>query len=194
MKTSFFEIFKVGIGPSSSHTVGPMRAANDFVTSLYDRGVLEHVHKLQVKLYGSLALTGLGHGTDGAILLGLCGEVPDQVEPDTVQRRLEVIRATQSLVLRNIHPIHFEESRDLLFLKDQILSGHSNGMRFQAFDEANAELAQQVYYSIGGGFIEREGEASLDKPLKLVPYPFTSADELLRIGEEHGQLVLTSLK
>jgi L-serine dehydratase len=186
VKTSFFEIFKVGIGPSSSHTVGPMRAANDFVTSLYDRGVLEHVNKLQVKLYGSLALTGLGHGTDGAILLGLCGEVPDQVEPDTVQRRLEVIRATQSLVLRNIHPIHFEESRDLLFLKDQILSGHSNGMRFQAFDEANAELAQQVYYSIGGGFIEREGEASLDKPLKPVPYPFTSADELLRIGEEHG--------
>lgn len=186
VKTSFFEIFKVGIGPSSSHTVGPMRAANDFVGSMDNRGVLGQARRIHVKLYGSLALTGLGHGTDGAILLGLCGEVPDQVEPDTVQRRLEVIRATQSLALRNIHPIHFEESRDLLFLKDQVLTGHSNGMRFHAFDDANAELAQQVYYSIGGGFIVREGEPSLEKPMNSVPYPFTSADELLRIGEEHG--------
>jgi L-serine dehydratase len=186
VKTSFFEIFKVGIGPSSSHTVGPMRAANDFVASLEDRGVMKQVCKLQVKLYGSLALTGLGHRTDSAILLGLCGEVPDQIEPDTIEGRLEVIRETQSLLLRNIHPIHFEESRDLLFLKDQILSGHSNGMRFLAFDQANAELAQQVYYSIGGGFIVREGEASLEKTIKPVPYPFASADELLRIGEERG--------
>lgn len=186
MKTSFFEIFKVGIGPSSSHTVGPMRAANDFVASLEDRSVLEHVRKLQVKLYGSLALTGRGHRTDSAILLGLCGEVPDQVEPDTVEVRLEVIRETQSLQLRNIHPIHFEESRDMLFLKDQILPGHSNGMRFLAFDDANSELAKQVYYSIGGGFIVKEGEATIDKSMKPVPYPFASADELLRIGEERG--------
>ena len=189
MKTSLFEIFKVGIGPSSSHTVGPMRAAGDFVAMLGARSALISVRRVQVELYGSLALTGKGHGTDRAILLGLCGEVPDRVDPESIEPRLAAIRSIHSLPLRGVQPITFDESRDLLFHKDQTLPEHSNGMRFRAFDNMGAELAQQVYYSLGGGFIVREGEPSSATSVKAVPYPFASADELLRIGEKHNMAI-----
>jgi L-serine dehydratase len=189
VKTSLFEIFKVGIGPSSSHTMGPMRAACDFARELERKGLLRIVNRVQAELYGSLALTGKGHGTDRAILLGLCGEVPDQIDPNSVDPRLAAIRKSQSLELGGIRAIHFDEASDLQFHKDQTLTAHSNGMRFRAFDEAGAEMAQQVYYSIGGGFILREGEIGASRPLPPVPYPFSSADELLRIGDDNGMTI-----
>jgi L-serine dehydratase len=189
VKTSLFEIFKIGIGPSSSHTVGPMRAAGDFIAELDRQGQTARVQRLQAELYGSLALTGIGHATDRAILLGLSGEVPDQVDPNSIEPLIAAIRSTRSLRLRGIRTIPFEESRDLVFHKDQTLNAHSNGMRFRAFDEAGSEIAQQVYYSIGGGFIVRERETGSSRQLAAAPYPFSSADELLSIGVEYHMAI-----
>jgi len=189
LKTSIFEIFKVGIGPSSSHTMGPMRAAEHFTTILESKSVLGSVQRVQAELYGSLALTGHGHGTDRAILLGLSGEVPDQVDPETIEPRLATIRSNKTVHLRGKRAIPFEEARDLLFHREQTLAQHSNGMRFRAFGESTAELAHQVYFSIGGGFILREGETAASRAVVAVPFPFTSADELLRIGEESGMSI-----
>jgi L-serine dehydratase len=189
VKTSLFEIFKIGIGPSSSHTVGPMRAASDFVATLGARGLLILVRRLQIELYGSLALTGKGHGTDRAIILGLCGELPDRIDPEMIEPRLAAIRSVQSLPLRGVQPVAFDESRDLLFHKGQTLPGHSNAMRFRAFNDVGADLAQQVYHSVGGGFIVREGDSSSARSAASVPYPFASADELLRIGRERGMAI-----
>jgi len=186
VKTSLFEIFKIGIGPSSSHTVGPMRAAGDFVRSLSRDGLLGRVERLGTELYGSLALTGLGHGTDRAILLGLSGELPDLVEPESIERRVEAIRASGTIDLGGVHRIPFDEPVDLVFHKDQVLSKHSNGMRFRAWDVGGMELAREVYYSIGGGFIERDGEEPYSQEVSAVPYPFSSARELLSRGEESG--------
>jgi L-serine dehydratase len=166
-----------------------MRAAGDFVAVLGAQSALLPVRRVQIDLYGSLALTGKGHGTDWAVILGLCGEVPDRVDPETIEPRLAVIRDVRSLPLRGVQPIAFDESHDLLFHKDQTLRGHSNGMRFRAFDDVGAELAQQVYYSIGGGLIVREGEPASARSVKVVPYPFASADELLHIGEERGMAI-----
>jgi L-serine dehydratase len=163
-----------------------MRAAGDFVAMLGAHSLLLSVRGLQIDLYGSLALTGKGHGTDWALILGLCGDVPDRVDPETIARRLVAIRSAHSLPLRGVQPIAFDESRDLVFHKDQALPGHSNGMRFRAFDDSGSELAQQIYYSIGGGFIVREGEAASARSVTAVPYPFANADELLRVGEERG--------
>jgi len=189
VRTSIFEIFKIGIGPSSSHTMGPMRAAADFVATLARRELLLNTKRVQIDLYGSLALTGRGHGTDGAILLGLCGELPDVIDPDTIAPSLERIRSAGALPLRGVHPIQFDESRDLIFQKEHTLPGHSNGMRFHALDGNNSLLAEQVYYSIGGGFILREGEEQLPAAPMTVPYSFSSADELLRIGDERRMAI-----
>jgi L-serine dehydratase len=188
VKTSLFEIFKVGIGPSSSHTVGPMRAAADFVGELNREGLLQCVTRLQAELYGSLALTGKGHGTDRAILLGLSGEVPDKVDPESIEPKLLAIRQSQSLELGGIRTIAFNELTDVAFHNDQVLPGHSNGMRFRALAD-ETEIAKRVYYSIGGGFFLREGETPGSRPLKPVPYPFSSADQLLHIGHEHGRAI-----
>lgn len=185
VKTSLFEIFKIGIGPSSSHTVGPMRAAWDFVRSLETHGLLPDVARVQIELYGSLALTGKGHGTDRAILLGLSGEVPEEVDPEFVEPHLEAIRASRKVDLFGAQTIPFEESRDLLFYRDKLLPSHSNGLRFRAFDDAGRELAGQVYYSTGGGFIEKQGEPRALLSSVPVPYPFSSAGELLAIGNAH---------
>jgi len=184
VKTSLFEIFKIGIGPSSSHTVGPMRAAREFATSLDSKNLLRRVTRVQVELYGSLALTGQGHGTDRAVQLGLIGEFPDTIEPETIEPRLASIRSTQTLQILGKHGVGFEETRDILFHKDKTLPGHSNGMRFRAFDNAAGEIANQVYFSIGGGFIQREGEDTTSQARPEVPHPFGSAEELLRIGDE----------
>jgi L-serine dehydratase len=186
VKTSLFEIFKIGIGPSSSHTVGPMRAAGNFVRSLSSGGLLGRVERLGAELYGSLALTGLGHGTDRAILLGLSGELPDLVEPESIERHLETIRARRAIDLGGVHRILFDEPRDLLFHKDQVLAKHSNGMRFRAWDAGGTEIAREVFYSIGGGFIVREGEEPSLQEASAVPYPFSSAGELLARGEQSG--------
>src|SRR5262245_7609453 len=133
MKTSLFEIFKIGIGPSSSHTVGPMRAAASFAAHLGDQGLLAATTRVEANLYGSLALTGHGHGTDRAILLGLSGELPDQVAPESIEPKLAAIRTSKTLPLAATTSIPFDEKLDLLFQKDKTLPFHSNGMQFRAF-------------------------------------------------------------
>jgi L-serine dehydratase len=155
---SVFDLFKIGIGPSSSHTVGPMRAARMFVEDLQTNGALEN---LTFKSSSSvLQLTGKGHGTDRAILLGLEGEMPEAVDPDDIEARLVKIRNASAISLLKIHPITFDEKRQLIFHHDKSLPLHPNGMRFTAFDSAQKILAQQVYYSVGGGFVVQEQEAA----------------------------------
>ncbi len=186
MRTSLFEIFKIGIGPSSSHTVGPMRAAVAFAASLRDGGILERTVRVEASLYGSLALTGHGHGTDRAVLLGLSGELPDQIAPESIEPKLTAIRSSKHLKLAGSRDIAIDETRDLLFHKDKTLAFHSNGMRYRAFDANGAVVADQVYYSIGGGFILREGESTEAHVKALVKYPFSSAAELLKTGADTG--------
>jgi len=166
--------------------MGPMRAAADFARGLETRGELAHVARVQVELYGSLALTGRGHGTDRAILLGLSGELPDAIEPETIEPKLTAIRGAKKLMLAGLGEIAFDEATDLLWHKDKTLAAHSNGMRFTAFDAGGTVIATQVYFSIGGGFILREGENAGAKVVKPVPFLFSSADELLQIGDERG--------
>jgi L-serine dehydratase len=183
MQTSLFDLFKVGIGPSSSHTVGPMRAAYRFVENLSDNGLLPKVAGVQTELFGSLALTGLGHGTDRGLLLGLLGKQPDTVDPIEIPGLIDGIRKSRLLPLLGLHSVPFE-SVDFVFDKETLLPGHSNAMRFRAIDGSGQILATKVYYSIGGGFIIEEGERRPETQLRIVPYPFGSADELLRLGEE----------
>jgi len=231
VKTSIFEIFKVGVGPSSSHTVGPMRAARRFAEDLEERGWLDllpndptegllrlatlaqdlgcgierpqnaststplptvaalrmtpqiSVGRVKVELFGSLALTGHGHATDRAVLLGLSGEEPETIDPATIEEKVATIRERRELRLLGKGAIPFQEDDDLLFLKTQTLPGHSNGMRFTALDKSGAELYSAIFYSVGGGFIQREGEDAGKSELKEPPFPFSSADELLAIGE-----------
>ena len=185
MNTSIFEIFKIGIGPSSSHTVGPMRAAREFALGLQEDGLLDRVARVRVELYGSLALTGRGHGTDRAVLLGLLGEVPDEVDPSVIDEKIRRIRESQQLRVLAVRELSFLEDRDLLFHKDRILPGHPNAMRFSVLDASTQQLQTAVYYSVGGGFISREGEPAVSRnKLTPPPHPFSSAAELLRIGDE----------
>lgn len=187
MKTSLFEIFKTGIGPSSSHTVGPMRAALAFVAALENKNLFKRIRRVQTDLYGSLALTGRGHATDRAVLLGLSGEFPDQVDPAEIEPLVNGIRTAHSLLLGGLHAIPYQEPLDLLFHRDKTLPAHPNGMSFSAFDERGIELSKEVYYSVGGGFIKTEAEmqgAQPDADSKKVPYPFKSAADLLRVGEQ----------
>jgi L-serine dehydratase len=187
VKTSLFEIFRIGIGPSSSHTVGPMRAAEVFVKTLENKSLLGRVRRVRTDLYGSLALTGRGHATDRAVLLGLSGELPDQVDPAMIGPMMDAIRTAHSLLLGGVHAIPFDESLDLLFHKDSTLPAHPNAMSFCAFDERGIQLWKEVYYSVGGGFIKTEAEmqgAQPDTDSNEVPYPFKSAADLLRIGQE----------
>jgi L-serine dehydratase len=186
MNTSLFDIFKIGIGPSSSHTVGPMRAARRFAFELETDKLLKTTVRVRCELYGSLALTGVGHATDHAVLLGLCGLEPDTVEPSSIGNRISTIRASQLLPLLDARAIAFVEADDLLFHRDQTLPFHPNGMRFTAFGVRDETLKTCTYYSVGGGFIIAEGEAgSKDSPVS-VPYPFGSASELLVLATDNG--------
>lgn len=171
MKTSIFELFKIGIGPSSSHTVGPMRAARAFLLGLD----LSAVAKVRAELYGSLALTGIGHGTDRAVILGLAGESPETVEPDRV-------------VSGDSLPFHF----DLVFHRDLVLPGHPNAMRFTAWNAVGEIVSSDVYFSIGGGFIRREGDPIGSQNVYRVPYPFSSAEELLSYGLPIWKLMMAN--
>jgi L-serine dehydratase len=192
MNTSLFELFKIGIGPSSSHTVGPMRAALRFVRELPQLSV---VARVQSELYGSLAHTGIGHGTDRAILLGLSGQQPDTVDPAAIDGMVEQIRRGRKLELNGEAAISFDESTDLRFHRDRMFppdaeaaTSHPNGMRFTAFDRAGEMLARQVFYSVGGGFILSASEfapnpAEKQVAPRQVPYPFRSAAGLLAIAE-----------
>ena len=186
--TSLFELFKIGIGPSSSHTVAPMRAAHAFLRGLQRANAFDQVARVQVDLYGSLALTGVGHGTDSAVLTGLAGETPDSIEPAQHNAILQEA-ADGFLRLGGTRQISFSRASDLLFHKNQMYPDadvvtHPNGVRFSAFDSEENTLADEVFYSIGGGFIvtaERfsaSGAATPDSS-RSVPYPFRSAAELL---------------
>ncbi len=182
MHTSLFDLFKIGIGPSSSHTVGPMRAAHRFVLRLSHSALLTTVRRVQIELFGSLALTGLGHGTDRGILLGLMGKQPEEVDPHEIEACIAAVRARREIVLFNLHGVPFEPE-DFVFHKETVLTGHSNGMRFTAFDRSGNTLDARIFYSVGGGFITEEGETSLGDAKSPVLYPFHSAAELLRVGE-----------
>jgi L-serine dehydratase len=197
MKTSIFDLFKIGIGPSSSHTVGPMRAARQFTTRLRMAGLLPRTSRIKAELFGSLALTGIGHSTDKALLLGLSGEAPELIEPSAIESIIANIRAEGRMPLANERLIRFVEDRDLIFHNDSVLPGHPNGMRFTAYDAAGAVLLEDVYYSVGGGFIVREGDtAAAATPALAVPYPFASGAELLEQANQHGlaiwQIVLAN--
>jgi L-serine dehydratase len=177
---SIFELLKIGVGPSSSHTMGPMLAARQFLLEARAAGYLERVARVGVQLYGSLALTGKGHCTDRAILLGLEGETPETIEPATVEARLERIRGSGRLKLLGEREIAFDEPMDLLFHRDQILPRHPNGMRFTALDSAGDTLAIERYYSLGGGFIARGDEPDDQGQVPVtVPFPFDNAAGLL---------------
>ncbi|HEU4516682.1 MAG TPA: L-serine ammonia-lyase [Steroidobacteraceae bacterium] len=182
MNLSTFEVFKVGVGPSSSHTMGPMLAARYFVTDLEAKGLLERAAEVFVQLYGSLALTGLGHCTDRAILLGLEGHDPSELDPAAMEPTLARIRGTQRIRLAARHEIAFDEPMNLLFHRDQMLPGHSNGMRFTARDAAGQTLLAEEMYSIGGGAVQREGEPEAGAGAGTqaeVPLPFANGEELL---------------
>lgn len=192
--TSLFELFKIGIGPSSSHTVGPMRAALSFASGLQSSGVLPEVARVRVDLYGSLALTGIGHGTDGAILQGLSGHAPNSVTP---AQQADALRraASGSLLLDGERSIAFAGAHDLLFHRSQMYpdagrTTHPNGMRLTAMDGAGATLATETYYSIGGGFIVTaehfsQDESAVPPTSRSVPYPFRSAAELIEVARMH---------
>ncbi len=183
--TSLFDLFKIGIGPSSSHTVGPMRAARRFCVELDAAGMLDRSSRVTVELYGSLALTGHGHGTDRAILLGLLGEQPDKIDPAAVDGILFKVREEQKIALLGKHTVAFHEAQDLLWRRTEMLPDHSNGMRYSACSADGSLLQQKIFYSIGGGFIRAEGEDVAATESTTIPYPFRSAAQLLEIAERH---------
>jgi L-serine dehydratase len=190
MAVSTFDLFKIGVGPSSSHTVGPMRAACRFAQKWLDEsGRLEHVARVRAEVFGSLALTGRGHGTDKAVLMGLEGHMPNLIDPDVIPETLARIRGTGRINLLGKHEIAFEERRDLIMNKRQKLPFHTNGMRFTAFDATGAEIATRDYYSVGGGFVVNQDEAAEDRIVAdttELPYPFHSGAELLAQSERAG--------
>jgi len=188
MAVSVFELFKIGIGPSSSHTVGPMLAAHTFIQRLQNESLLNQVGSLEVKLFGSLAYTGRGHGTDKAVLLGLSGEQPDLVDPDKIDAIVQEIQSSGFIKLAGQFQIGFSEKTDLIFNKREKLPHHTNGMRFTAFDETGEIILQREYYSVGGGFVVNQDEAAADRIVKdatPLPYPFSSGNELLALCASH---------
>jgi L-serine dehydratase len=192
MAVSVFDLFKIGIGPSSSHTVGPMRAARLFVARLAHDGVLPRVARVRAELYGSLGATGKGHGSDKAVLLGLEGEEPDKVDVDAIEARLAAIRAQRRLNLGGVQSIAFDPRSDLAFLL-RALPFHANGLRFVAFDGTGAELAARTYYSVGGGFVVSEEVAADGNAQKriapdttVLPHPFHSGEQLLALTQATG--------
>jgi len=190
MSLSIFDLFTIGIGPSSSHTVGPMRAALRFVESLESHGKLADTARVEVELFGSLGATGKGHGTDRAVLMGLEGETPEAIDPDVVDPHVEAIGRERSLRLLGRHRIGFDPGRDLRFDPETILPLHPNGMRFTAFRAEGPEagvLHQRVYYSVGGGFVVDPETARADELVAdhtPLPHPFRSAADLLAMGVE----------
>ncbi len=189
MAISVFDLFTIGIGPSSSHTVGPMRAALMFVHKLGDSGRIGDVARVSVQLYGSLGATGRGHGTHKAVMLGLEGETPEGVDVDSIPARMESIEKSQSIKLSGKRRISFDSKSDLHFEKRDSLPGHPNGMRFTAFDADGKELLARIYYSVGGGFVVRDNH--IDDPVITesdvdLDYPFESGDQLLAICADSG--------
>ena len=189
MAVSIFDLFKIGIGPSSSHTVGPMRAAATFLQRLSAADCLPRVARVRIDLFGSLGHTGRGHGTDRAVLLGLEGELPDRVDPDHITRRMAEIAEAGRLRLAGEHEITIHLRDDLVFHKRQTLPHHSNGMRFTALDAAGDTLLSRDYYSVGGGFVVNADEAAADRIVAdrtELAYPYRTGDELLAICDNEG--------
>lgn len=194
---SIFELFKVGVGPSSSHTVGPMIAAQRFSSRCQQvPAVASKLNRIQVKLYGSLALTGVGHATDMAILAGLSGCLPDRTEPDVLRDTVDALRRTQSLKIAG-REIPFLESRDLIWLRNEVLPQHPNGMDFSAWSETGTLLLDEKLFSVGGGFIATEEELAITNNTpadaqphgQKVPHPFATAAELLDMARQHGKSI-----
>src|SRR5271166_6492175 len=189
MTISVFDLFKVGIGPSSSHTVGPMKAAGMFARGLRDDGLMPQVRAVRVALYGSLGLTGPGHGSDKAVLLGLEGEQPATVDVDAIPARLEAIKRRGTVRLLGEHEIAFTVGEHLEFNRRKKLGYHPNGMRFTAYDGAGAVIRERAYYSIGGGFVADETAAGSEQTRQSgpdLPYPFTTGAELLAHTRSSG--------
>jgi len=187
MAISVFDLFKVGIGPSSSHTVGPMRAAATFAQALTDQQVLSQTRRVEVRLYGSLSATGVGHATDRACVMGLMGEWPDRVDPTSINGRIQQLRESGRLLLAGQQEIAFNWHTDLLLL-DESLPYHPNAMSLHAYGDTGL-LSEQTYYSVGGGFIIEAAEAASGiAPTSDVqlPYDFSSAVELLALCNKHG--------
>ena len=189
MSISVFDLFSIGIGPSSSHTVGPMRAATYFVASLREKSLLGQTARVKSALFGSLGATGKGHGSVKAVIMGLEGESPETVDIQTMPQRLQAIREANQLLLGGTQAIDFHEDSDLIMHRKKRLPYHPNGLCFEAFDASGKRLLKRCYYSVGGGFVIDESAAADDCQIiedeTKVPYPFNSGDELLALCEKH---------
>lgn len=186
MAVSVFDLFTIGIGPSSSHTVGPMRAAKLFARKAVS--LKSPPLRVQIELFGSLGHTGKGHGSDIAILLGLQGEQPDLIDTESIPEKLKLIRENLKLNLNNEVPIDFDEKRDIIFHRKKVLPDHANGMKFSFFNEQQEIILEKIYYSVGGGFVigeDTEKEPITKMHLKL-PYDFQTGDQLLSMAKESG--------
>lgn len=188
MSISVFDLFTIGIGPSSSHTVGPMKAAKKFVNQLADNGQLDLVKRVSIELFGSLAFTGKGHGTDYAILLGLENNAPDQINPEIVKPHARKIIESNLLSLNGSHDMYFDYLQDCIFNFKELLPMHSNGMRFTVYATNQETIHSSIYYSIGGGFILDEDQASHQHENSTTdfPYPFLTAKSLLECCEKNN--------
>ncbi len=193
MAISVFELFKVGIGPSSSHTVGPMIAAEIFSDELIESGIAKNVTRIKTDLLGSLGATGKGHGSDKAILLGLGGNHPETVDVDSIDTALQIIRDTKTLTLKSGHSVKFNEAKDLVMHRRKSLPFHPNAMCFEAFDDNGDSILKRTFYSVGGGFVLDENAAEDDNPIisddTTLPYAFTTGDELLALSEKHDKTI-----
>jgi len=192
MELSVFDIFKIGIGPSSSHTVGPMRAANFLLVKLKKHGLFGRMARIRCELFGSLASTGRGHHTDRAVIWGLQGEEPETIDPDRQDELFDGVVDSNELILGGERPIEFVPDRDLVFKPGEVLPFHPNGMLFTCFDSAGDEVFLKQFYSIGGGFIVGHKTAEADQLIKdpiKVEYPFSSGNDLLEIASATGMSI-----
>ncbi|MEN3363592.1 MAG: L-serine dehydratase [Burkholderiales bacterium] len=192
MEVSVFDLFKIGIGPSSSHTVGPMRAASMFVNRLHAKGELNTVARVRAELYGSLGATGKGHGTDKGVMLGLMGEGPDTVDPDSIERKLAEVRDSGKLLLRAEKAVLFSPRQDILFYR-QALPDHPNGLKLIAFDDKGAVIRESIYLSVGGGFVTTVGDDK-SQPLTQTPrapHAIRSGTGLLDLCRSHQKSIAT---
>ncbi len=194
MAISTFELFSIGIGPSSSHTVGPMRAARRFISELHKKGKLSDIGRVKSELFGSLGQTGKGHGSDVAVLMGLEGNRPSTLDPDTVPSRMEYIRSNGQLCLSGEHVIPYNEKTDLIFHRREVLPKHANGMKFNAYAKDGSLIKSAIYYSVGGGFVVND-DIDADDPFvednTQVKFPFNTAEELLKIVKDEGISIST---
>ncbi len=192
MAVSVFDLFKVGIGPSSSHTVGPMRAAYLFCQQLKHRDLINHTQHITTELFGSLGHTGKGHGTDKAIILGLSGYQPDKIEPDAIEEIIQNVEQNRKIKLNSRHSIHFDYKKHLKFHKRKTLPLHSNGMRFAAFAKNGEVILQKDFYSVGGGFIISHNKLAQQEIIEdstQLPFAFKTGEDLLQLCKKHKKTI-----